>query len=76
VLKDGMPIRSGKLTVTGTGPTGKTVTVVQDAPKRPGIFGPVVAFPEPGRNERVQSQQCKNFGGIRAFFTRKGSQSQ
>ena len=51
VLKDGMPIRSGKLTVTAKGPTGKTATVVQDAPKRPGIFGPVVPFPEPGENQ-------------------------
>src|SRR3954447_4969625 len=51
VLKDGMPIRSGKLTVTAKGPTGKMATVVQDAPKRPGIFGPIVPFPEPGRNE-------------------------
>ena len=51
VLKDGMPIRAGKLTVSTKGPTGKTVTVVQDAPKRPGIFGPVVPFPEPGENE-------------------------
>src|SRR5262245_16421973 len=47
VLNDEMPIRNGTLRVTGTGPTGKTVTVEQDAPKRPGIFGPVVAFPEP-----------------------------
>src|SRR4051794_18283601 len=40
VLNNGMPIRAGKLTVTAKGPTGKAVTVVQDAPKRPGIFGP------------------------------------
>src|SRR3954469_3219624 len=51
VLKDGMPIRSGKLTVIAKGPTGKTATVIQDAPERPGIFGPVVPFPEPGENE-------------------------
>ncbi len=57
VLKDGMPIRSGKLTVTATGPTGKTATVVQDAPKRPGIFGPVVPFPEPGENAMSLSLQ-------------------
>lgn len=62
VLKDGMPIRAGKLTVTATGPTGKTATVVQDAPKRPGIFGPVVPFPETGENEMslsLESDQAK-----------------
>ena len=51
VLADGMPIRSGKLTVVAKGPTGKTVQVVQPAPRSQGIFGPVVAFPEPGENE-------------------------
>ena len=59
VLKDGMPIRSGKLTVIAKGPTGKTATVVQDAPKRPGIFGPVVPFLEPGENEMSLSLQSK-----------------
>lgn len=59
VLKDGMPIRSGKLTVTAEGPTGKTATVVQDAPKRPGIFGPVVPFPEPGENEMSLSLESE-----------------
>ncbi len=55
VLNDGMPIRGGTLTVTAKGPTGKTATVVQDAPKRPGIYGPVVPFPEPGENEMILS---------------------
>lgn len=59
VLKDGMPIRGGKLTVTAKGPTGKTATVVQDAPKRPGIFGPVVPFPEPGENEMSLSLESE-----------------
>ena len=59
VLKDGMPIRSGTLTVTARGPTGKTATVVQDAPKRPGIFGPVVPFPEPGENEMSLSLESE-----------------
>ena len=59
VLKDGMPIRSGTLTVIAKGPTGKTATVVQDAPKRPGIFGPVVPFPEPGENEMSLSLQSE-----------------
>ena len=51
VEEDGMPIRAGKLTVTATGPTGKTATVEQPAPRSPGIFGPTVAFPEAGENE-------------------------
>ena len=51
VLDDGMPIRDGKLTVTATGPSGKTATVEQPAPRSPGIFGPTVAFPEAGQNE-------------------------
>ncbi len=50
VLMDGMPIREGKLLVTATGPTGKTTTVEQAAPRSPGIYGPTVAFPEPGQN--------------------------
>src|SRR5207249_1956545 len=63
VLKDGTPIRSGKLRVVGTGPAGKTVTVVQDAPQRPGTYGPVVAFPEAGENEMsisVESDQARD----------------
>src|SRR5262249_46496980 len=51
VLRDGMPVRSGTLTVTAKGPSGKTVTVEQAAPRSPGIYGPVVAFPEAGENE-------------------------
>lgn len=51
VLADGAPIRSGTLTVVAKGPSGKTVQVEQPAPRSPGIFGPVVAFPEAGRNE-------------------------
>ncbi len=57
VLVDGMPIRSGTLTVVATGPSGKTVQVEQPAPRSPGIFGPVVAFPEPGENEMTLSLQ-------------------
>ena len=70
VLKDGAPIRGGKLTVTGTGPSGKTVIVVQDAPKRAGIYGPTVAFPEAGKNEMVlllESEQATDT--IRASVT-------
>lgn len=55
VLKDGMPIRSGKLTIVATGPTGKTVTVDQATPRSPGIYGPVVAFPEAGENQLTLS---------------------
>lgn len=51
VLKDGMPIRGGTLTVVAKGPSGKTATVEQGAPRSPGIYGPVVAFPEAGENE-------------------------
>src|SRR5262249_21772235 len=53
VRKDGMPVRSGKLTLVVTGRSGKAVQVEQAAPRSPGIFGPVVAFPEAGRNEMV-----------------------
>ncbi|OJW27346.1 MAG: hypothetical protein BGO49_27570 [Planctomycetales bacterium 71-10] len=63
VLADGMPIRAGKLTVVATGPTGKTAKVEQDAPRSPGIYGPVVAFPEPGENEMaltIDSEQAKD----------------
>src|SRR5262245_40835249 len=61
-LKDGMPIRSGKLTVVATGPTGKTAKAEQPAPKSPGIFGPVLAFPEAGENDlalTLQSDQAE-----------------
>jgi RND family efflux transporter MFP subunit len=57
VLVDGMPIRSGTLTVVATGPSGKTVQVEQPAPRSPGIFGPVIAFPEAGENEMSLSLQ-------------------
>jgi hypothetical protein len=57
VLVDGMPIRSGKLTVVAIGPSGKTVQVEQPAPRSPGIFGPVVAFPEAGENQMSLSLQ-------------------
>src|SRR5205823_12756791 len=57
VLDDGMPVRSGKLTVVATGPSGQAVKVEQPAPRRPGIFGPVLAFPEAGENEMVLSLQ-------------------
>ena len=61
VLDDGMPILDGKITVVATGPSGKTVTVEQPGPRSPGIFGPVVPFPEPGENEMaliLQSAQA------------------
>jgi biotin carboxyl carrier protein len=51
VLQDGMPIRSGKLTVVAKGPSGKTTKVEQPTPRSPGIFGPAVAFDEAGENE-------------------------
>ncbi len=51
VLEDGMPIRSGVLTVVAKGPSGKTATVEQAAPRSPGIYGPTVAFPEAGQNQ-------------------------
>ncbi len=50
VLEDGMPIRAGTLTIVATGPTGESVTVEQEAPRSPGIYGPTVAFPEAGDN--------------------------
>src|SRR5262249_6213118 len=53
VLNDGIPVRSGKLTVVATGPSGKTVTVEQPGPRSPGIFGPVIVFPEAGQNQMV-----------------------
>jgi cobalt-zinc-cadmium efflux system membrane fusion protein len=53
VLKDGMPIRAGKLTVVANGPSGKATTVEQAAPRSPGIFGPTVTFSEAGKNETV-----------------------
>ena len=62
VLKDGMPIRSGKLTMVATGPLGTTVKTEQAAPKSPGIFGPVLAFPETGENKvalTLQSDQAE-----------------
>jgi len=51
VVKDGTPIRSGSLRVVATGPDGKSESVEQDAPRRPGIYGPTIRFPEAGRNE-------------------------
>ncbi|RUL86976.1 efflux RND transporter periplasmic adaptor subunit [Tautonia sociabilis] len=51
VLADGMPIRAGTLTATAKGPGGKSVTVVQEGPKTPGIYGPTIAFPEAGTSE-------------------------
>ena len=63
VLADGMPIRAGKLTVVATGPTGKSARVEQAAPKSPGIYGPVLAFPEAGENEMavtIDSEQAKD----------------
>jgi membrane fusion protein, heavy metal efflux system len=62
VREDGMPIRSGTLTVVATGPTGKAVTVEQEAPRSPGIYGPTIAFPEAGRNElalTLRSEQAE-----------------
>jgi membrane fusion protein, heavy metal efflux system len=62
VLSDGMPIRGGKLTAVGKGPSGKSVTVVQEKPRSPGIYGPVIAFPEAGKNElslSLESEQAK-----------------
>lgn len=57
VLNDGMPIRGGKLTVVATGPSGKTVKVEQPGPRSPGIFGPVITFPEAGQNGMVLTLQ-------------------
>ncbi len=51
VLADGAPIRSGTLRVVATGPSGRSRTAEQTAPRSPGIYGPTVVFPEPGRNE-------------------------
>lgn len=51
VLSDGAPIRSGKLRLVATGPTGKVASTEQPAPRSPGIFGPTLAFPEPGTNQ-------------------------
>lgn len=51
VLADGAPIRSGTLRLVATGPTGKVAQTEQPSPRGPGIFGPTLAFPEPGTNE-------------------------
>src|SRR5262245_9874504 len=57
MLNDGMPIRSGKLTMVATGPSGMIAQTEQQAPKSPGIFGPTIAFPEPGENRVALSLQ-------------------
>src|SRR5262245_53005628 len=57
MLNDGMPIRSGKLTMVATGPSGMIAQTEQAAPKSPGIFGPTIAFPEPGENRVALSLQ-------------------
>ncbi|MBI3463892.1 MAG: efflux RND transporter periplasmic adaptor subunit [Planctomycetes bacterium] len=62
LLQDGSPIRSGKLTVVATGPSGKQLSVEQTTPRSPGIYGPTVAFPEAGENEMaltLQSEQAE-----------------
>src|SRR5436189_1011190 len=62
VLADGMPVRSGKLTVIAKSPSGKKTTAVQNTPKSPGIYGPVVTFAEPGTNELIlvlESEQAR-----------------
>jgi multidrug efflux pump subunit AcrA (membrane-fusion protein) len=51
VMADGTPIRSGTLRVVATSPSGKSNSVEQHAPRSPGIYGPTVAFPEPGKGE-------------------------
>lgn len=51
VLADGAPIRSGTLRAVATGPSGRSNTDVQEAPRSPGIYGPTVIFPEPGNGE-------------------------
>ena len=38
VLSDGVPIRSGRLRLVATGPTGKVAETEQPAPRSPGIF--------------------------------------
>jgi RND family efflux transporter MFP subunit len=59
VLADGMPVRQGKLTVVAKGPSGKTVTAVQESPRSPGIYGPVLAFLESGSHELNLSLESK-----------------
>ena len=49
-LSDFAPIRSGKVTfVFQAEGGGEPVEIVQDAPRAPGIYGPVVTLPRPGR---------------------------
>lgn len=62
VMVDGTPIRSGTLRVVATSLSGKSNSVEQLAPRSPGIYGPTVAFPEPGKGElslSLQSDQAQ-----------------
>jgi biotin carboxyl carrier protein len=62
VLSDGAPIRSGRLRLVATGPTGKVGETEQPAPRSPGIFGPTLAFPESGTNRLqliLESEQAR-----------------
>jgi len=51
VLDDGMPVRAGRLALSARGPSGRAVVAEQDAPGRPGIYGPTLTFAEPGPHE-------------------------
>ncbi len=62
VLANGAPIRSGTLKAVATGPSGRSNADEQAAPRSPGIYGPTVVFPEPGKNELaliVRSDQAE-----------------
>ncbi|MFN2326034.1 MAG: efflux RND transporter periplasmic adaptor subunit [Gemmatimonadales bacterium] len=47
-LADFQPVQSGTLTLTFAGPDGRNHEVVEEAPTRPGIYGPTVALPTAG----------------------------
>lgn len=48
VLDGFQPVRTGRLTLTFTGPDGQAHDVVADTPVRDGIYGPVVELPAAG----------------------------
>lgn len=47
-LADFQPVQAGTLTLTFSGPDGRNHEVVEPAPVRPGIYGPIVTLPTAG----------------------------